>query len=192
MTLTLGLDFDSYGLHVCALPSDGGPPVVVTSKLRKKGDDEHRAIQTVGSALANAVEELRRLLLYTPVAGGGGTTVAQGTPKIEEAWIERGFGASRKADFVLGAIYGATIAVSTSVLPGVAVRPILLSTWKREVTAECGMFTKAGAPGNSMVKKPIANACASQIWSDTWPLSIVPTDPNHLDAFSVAFAGTRQ
>ncbi len=190
MALTLGIDYDSYGLHVCALPDDGGPPVVVTAKLRKKGDDEHRAIQAVGAALSQSMEEIRHLLLYTPVKGGGGTTAPRARPR--EAWIERGFGSSRKADFVLGAIYGATIAAATSVLPGVAVRPLLLSTWKRAVTAECGITTKAGAPGNSMVKKPVANACATQIWSDLWPLAIVPTDPNHLDAFSVAWTGQRQ
>jgi hypothetical protein len=181
VSLTLGIDFDSYGLHVCALPDDGGPPVVVTAKLRKKGDGEHQAIQAVGAALANAVERVRVLHdgRFTP-------------PNVGEAWIERGFGASRRADFVLGAIYGATIAASTSVLPGTAMRPLLAADWKRDITGECGITTKTGGRGNGNVKKEIANQCATQIWSDTWPLSIVPTDPNHLDAFSVAWAGQRR
>lgn len=193
MTLTVGIDFDSYGLHVCALPVDGGPPVVVTSPLRKRGgrDDEHRAIQACGMSLSAALAQIYEV---TPGDRAAALTVQAGLkrPRIESAWIERGFGSSRKADFILGAIYGATIAAAAQLIGYVPMRPMLASSWKREVTGEVGITTKAGGRGNGNAKKDLANACCLEIWRDRWPLAIAPGDPNQLDAFGVAWAGALQ
>lgn len=174
MNLTLGIDIDSYALHVCGLPDDGGPPVTAHATLRRKGDDEHRAIQQVAAALGNAARDIRALL--------------DGDVKCRDVWIERGFGASRRADFVLGAIFGATIVACGHILPGAAARPMLAADWKREVTGTVGITTKTGGRGNGNVTKPVANDACLRIWRERWPLSIVPTDPNLLDAFGVAYA----
>lgn len=176
MSLTIGIDFDSYALHVCGLPDDGGPPCEVSASIRKRGDDEHRAFTMVASAFASATRHIRDTTGIEAVSG---------------VWIERGYGASRKADFVLGAIYGATFVAVGHVLPGVAARPLLAADWKRDVTGEMGITTKTGGRGNGNVKKEVANDCARQLWQREWPFTIVPTDPNLLDSFSIAWAGSR-
>lgn len=175
MSLTLGIDIDSYAIHVCAMPGDGGPPTVVTRALRKKGDTEHQAIGSVNLALASAVNGIRETL---PLPGIGGV------------WIERGYGTSRKADFILGCIYGAVVVACGHVLPGIAVRPMPASQWKKQVTAVVGIRTKQGVAGNGNASKAMANAACTEIWKNAWPLAIIPTDPNQLDAFGVAIAAS--
>lgn len=189
--LTLGIDFDSYALHVCGLPDDGGPPVVQSEPIRKRGDDEHRAMMTVAQALAVATNKIGMQIPVMSVIGGGGTVVAQPRVAISSVWIERGYGASRRADFVLGAIYGATFIAVAHVLPGVPARPMQARDWKRDLTGEMGITTKTGGRGNGNVKKEVANACARELWEREWPLAIIPTDPNQLDAFSIAWAASR-
>lgn len=166
MSLVIGCDFDSYRLHLCGLPTDGGAPLVEQVQLRRKGDDEIVAIQAVSSALGGAVHRLRQ----------------QRNPESPEAvdsvWIERGFGASRKADFILGCIYGATIATGNHACRQ-SIRPVMASDWKRHL----------GVAGNA--KKEVANARAALLWRTRWPLAIIPSDPNVLDAFAIAhFAAT--
>lgn len=166
MTLTVGVDFDSYRLHLCGLPNDGGPPLVEQAQLRRKGDDELVAIQSVSGALAGAIHRLRQ---QRPAA------LDQDKPEgVSGIWIERGYGTSRKADFILGAIYGATIATGNHACPGVSIRPVNAARWKQHL----------GCAGNCA--KPVANAQAAILWRATWPLAIIPTDPNVLDAFSIA------
>lgn len=162
MSLTIGCDFDSYRLHLCGLPNDGGPPLVEQATLRRSKDDELVAIQSVSGALAGAIHRLRQ----------------QRNPEVPESvsgiWIERGYGSSRKADFILGAIYGATIATGNHACPGVSIRPVNAARWKQHL----------GCPGNC--RKDLANAQAAILWRASWPLAIIPTDPNVLDAFSIA------
>lgn len=170
--LTLGVDIDSYAIHVCAIPAGGGPPTAVSHGIRKKGDDEHRAIGAVSFAFASAVHAIRSS--YPEPVGG--------------VWVERGYGANRNADFILGCIYGAVIVASGHALPGVAVRQMKASQWKRHVTGERGVVTKKGGVGNGNAAKALANTVCTEIWLERWPDVYPPVDPNQLDAFGVAYA----
>lgn len=192
MSIVLGVDIDSYAIHVCAVPTDGGVPAVVSSALRKRGDDEHKAITAVASALGRAVVDIRALRPQAVMVGGGGTMVAIQQEDIGGVWVERGYGSSRRADFILGCIYGAVIVAAGHVLPGVAVRQMAVSTWKRSVTGACGIRTQAGMLGNGNVKKEVANQCCRQMWEAAWPLAIIPSDPNQLDAFGIAYTASLQ
>jgi stage V sporulation protein SpoVS len=190
MSLTLGVDIDSYAIHVCAIPGDGGPPTAVTHAIRKKGDSEHQAIGNVAYALAASLKDIRDARRGGPFLLPPGATLVEIPEAIEGVWIERGYGSSRRADFILGCIYGAVIVACGHVLPGVAVRPMKASDWKKQVTAVVGVRTKTGTAGNGNAPKAMANAACTEIWQNAWPLAIVPTDPNQLDAFGVALAAS--
>lgn len=188
--LTLGVDIDSYAIHVCAIPADGGPPTAVSHGIRKKGDDEHRAIGAVSFAFATAVNQIRRSFPSTPYTAGDGTVVGYMHPTVDGVWVERGYGANRNADFILGCIYGAVIVASGHALPGVAVRQMKASQWKRHVTGERGVVTKKGGVGNGNAPKALANTVCTEIWLERWPAVYPPVDPNQLDAFGVALTAT--
>ncbi len=177
--MVIGVDIDSYHLHLCGISGDE-PPRVVSVPLRKRGDDEHSAVLAVATSFAVGARTIRD----DPVV----SNLAAMLP-VESVWVERGYGPNRNADFVLGAIYGATFIAAHNTLPNAAVRPMLASSWKKHVTAETGITTKGGGAGNGNASKLMANRACMDIWHARWPLAIIPTDPNQLDAFGVALAG---
>jgi len=180
--MTLGIDPGSYFLTLCVV---GERDVTLeTLPLRKKTKTgpagEMLAITAIPTVLRDSV-------ILTTI-------------EPEVAWVEHGFGASRQSDFILGAVFGATVATLSN--RGLRVEQIHPSVWKKEVTAECGMKTKAGEPGVGSVKKDVANACArkiairfncrriiSGVYDET--VTWAHLTPDELDAFSVAWTAGR-
>lgn len=156
-----------------------------TAKLRSRarkggpGDDEFAAIGNVRTATAFGLAQL-----------ADGIGAARGSlGAIDAAFVERGYGQSRRADFVLGAIYGSLTVSLDSLLTSASVHSVTTQEWKRAVTAECGIETKDGRPGNGQVPKSKANECVREILGRYWPGREFPDDPDSLDAFGIAFGG---
>lgn len=152
----VGIDFDTNALYVCAIDGDADPKIAAVA-LRTSGDLSE-AILAVPTALALAINQL-------------GITRA-------DAWIERGTGFSRKGDWPLGAIAGATMATWPRLTQGSACRLITTAEWKKAI----------GAPGNA--PKATANHFATLQWLSRHPGYPAPTDHNHLDAYAIALAGS--
>ena len=156
MNWVVGIDFDSHALYVCALHGDDDPKIAAV-QLRRSGDLSE-AILAVPTALAFAIDQLA-------------ITRA-------DAWIERGTGFSRKGDWPLGAIAGATMATWPRLTNGSACRIITTAEWKKTI----------GAPGNA--PKAVANHYATLQWCSRHPGYPPPTNHNHLDAYAIALTGS--
>lgn len=157
--MTAGIDFDSNALYVCRYDGNDADPAIVAVSLRGRGGDQTEAISAVPTVLAFAVQKL-------------------GLPTGTEAWVERGHGPNRNADWILGAIAGAVISAWPRVTGGGTARLITTSDWKRAV----------GAPGNA--PKATANHFTVLQMRSRHPGYTVPTDHNHLDAYAIALAGS--
>lgn len=166
--MIVGVDIDTFKLTLCWYGD--GVLAWQTAELRKRGDGAKLfgAILAIPGALARAIER------------------AEVRPT--EVYIERGFGASRKADFDLGAIYGATALAFGRVVPGVHVGPMAMTTWKKSLTAAAGMKTAKGDPGLGNCKKEVANSAARQVLMAEGCFPEQPLTPDQLDAFGIAYA----
>lgn len=182
--LIVGLDYDSYKATLVALPLDGSISKVrkETAQFRPKsrsGDDEAIA------ALANVHSEMLTALLNLRVRVCASGDQYQGEQTA--VWVERGFGMSRRADFILGAYFGAIVAALVDLR--VVWNPMDLREWKQIVTLTAGIgLVKDGTRGNGNAKKEVANeACRAllalgEIDASEWT-------PDELDAFGISFAG---
>lgn len=157
--MLVGCDYDSHSIYLCALDPDDrdSVPQQISVQLRPASGDITQAIAAVPTALSMALGKLN-------------VTKA-------DLWVERGTGASRKGDWILGAICGAILATWPRVTYGSPARLITTAAWKQAV----------GAPGNC--GKPIANHFCTLQWRSRYPDVHPPTDHNHLDAFGIAIAG---
>jgi hypothetical protein len=161
----LGIDPDSWKLTLCNL----GPNLIEwqTAPLRSRGESLFDAIQTVAPALSLAVSRL--------------------SAPPDEVYIERGRGMFRTADFELGAIYGAVAVAVRRTLPNAHIETVPLSDWKKAVTAEVGIKTAKGIPGNANAKKEIANAACLEILQNLG-LSHDGLSADQLDAFGIVWS----
>lgn len=172
----IGIDFSSYWLDACLVErADGGPVRRVRwarERLRKdRGESEEVAITNVRHALWACLATL--------------------TLGDADVYIERGYGASRRADFLLGCIYGALVAAVGS--GRMAWHSMPRAEWVRDVTATQGIVTKKGTPGNGNAPKAVANECCREILRGLYPMVVVDVadlGPDALDAFGVAYAGS--
>lgn len=183
--MIVGVDIDSYKATICAVPFSGGRPILTEARWRPDGKSGD-ALGVLGQVPAGMVRALT-ILEYD-----------SDRFKVEpNVWfVERGFGASRRSDFIVGAFTGAVVATLTSLRawpPDVTNDPINLmdaAEWKREVTGVSGIGVTKKGTGNGNVKKEIANdACRALLLLD----EIEPVDwtPDQLDAWGIAFAGRR-
>lgn len=166
--MRLGIDIDTWKLTLCV----SGPTVVMFEQapLRSKGQSLFDAIQGVAPSLGLALNRLG---------------LERG---IEEVYIERGFGMFRKADFDLGAIYGATAVACRRLMPNVHIETVEVREWKRAVTAAVGITTKRGQPGNANANKVVANSSCRTLLLTRGLRDVEKLSADHLDAFGIVFS----
>jgi Holliday junction resolvasome RuvABC endonuclease subunit len=170
----VGVDIDSFKLTLCLVEADGVLTAArwSTGALRTPAADALDAVANIPSALDLAVARLE--------AQGG----------VNEAYVERAWGESRRSDYLLGAVFGATLVSIRRYLPGAHVGRLEVQEWKKAVTAEVGMTTKKGEPGIGNASKASVNYACQQILqraSLEWERT-----PDEFDAFGVAFAAWRR
>lgn len=167
--MKLGIDPDSWKLTLCSL----GPNLIEwqTAPIRSRGESLFDAIQGVAPALSLAVSRL--------------------SERPEMVYIERGRGQHRSADFELGAIYGAVVVAIRRVLPNAHIEGVPLHEWKKAVTAEIGIVTMKGVPGNGNAPKEVANAACLEILQNLG-LSHGGLSADQLDAFGIVWAASKE
>ena len=160
---TVGVDFDTKAVYACAVHPHHPPVWAQASLVSKLASGNAASLAAVPTAMASIRDQLAT-----------GIGVEGRIPA--DAWFERGRGMSRKGDWILGAVCGALMCTWPRVGTGA---PRLLETadWKKQM----------GAPGNSA--KAIANAATALHLRHAWPLALVPTDHNQLDAYAIATTG---
>jgi len=175
--MILGLDFDTYAVYPCLIgfdfetqPGPDGPSGYLAARfpeplrIRRAADSGEYALWRALPALA------RRLALPDRSGWWDG---------VRLVWIERGFGMSRSADYLLGAVFGALLAA----IPTVGAPdplPIDLREWKKAV------LPKAVARGGN-VKKAVVH----EYLRAAYPHLLASLDGNQVDAFGIALAGLR-
>lgn len=172
--MILGIDISTHALHLCFLHDNA----VAWSKatLRASGGGWFAAVQGTTAGLAGALHEANDL-------------------RPREAYIERGWGENRNADFLLGAMLGATAVALTKVLPGIHVEHMTTHEWKRAVTAEVGITTKGGKAGNANARKEQANSACRVILMERMYVDAERVNrltPDELDAFGVAWTAAHR
>lgn len=168
----LGVDYSTYEATLCLLPFDGEQPLFAQPRFRK---NHHSGADHAWDALGRVLSELRHELVYATVM------------RASVIWIERGFGQSRRADFALGAFYGA-LRVGFQVVTAAPVNSMDLREWKREVTAEAFPELWRGK-GNGNVKKELANEACRQIAATAGVADVEGWSPDMCDAYGIAFSG---
>lgn len=178
--MIVGVDYSSYEAALVALPLDGSIAKVqkATATFRPaRASGEDAALEALGEVRPRMLDALIRL----------GVVLYDQSTEPSVIWIERGFGASRRADFILGAFFGAIFAACRDF--GLIVNPLEAREWKREITAAAGIgMVKDGTRGNPNAKKEIANeACRGllvlgEVDGADWT-------PDELDAFGVCWTG---
>jgi hypothetical protein len=178
--VVVGVDFDSFKATLCVLPFAGGAPLFAEARWRWDSD-RGEALTYLGRVhddLLHALDEL-------------GRASERFRSEMHLCFVERGFGASRRSDFILGAYLGAIYAT----LAGGWEYPYVVNLldareWKREVTAASGIGQTKAGKGNPNAKKDVANeACRALLLLD----EIDATDwtADMLDAWGIAYTGRR-
>lgn len=162
----LGVDYDSYKATLCLLPFDGEKPLFAQPRFRK---NHHSGADHAWAALGRVLDEFRHEVVRATIV------------RASVIWIERGFGQSRRADFDLGAFYGA-IRVGFQVTSTAPVNSMDLREWKRLVTSE------AFGKGNGNAKKEVANQACRAIAAAAG-VDVVDWSPDMLDAYGICWAG---
>lgn len=172
--MIVGIDYDSYKAVLCGLPFPipalSDQPTVETIVFRpasRSGDDAAIA------ALKTVNEQLRQSDLVKAA---------------DVLWLERGFGNSRRADFILGAFFGAVLSTLVEYCTEASVNPLDIQEWKREISAACGVTTKAGGRGNGQLKKELAHQYVRQV-ALRCRHNIDGFGPDALDAYAIAYTG---
>lgn len=177
--MIVGIDLDSYKAWICAVPFDGGVPIFAEARWREDGKsgDALANIGKVPGAMRRARVNLENL------------SPERFAVEPHVWFVERGFGMSRRADFILGAFTGAIMAILAADTTD-PVNLIDLREWKSEVTEVAGIGLTAKGRGNGNAKKEVANeACRALLAL----LELDPSrlSPDQLDAYGIAFAGRR-
>jgi hypothetical protein len=174
VSLVVGIDYDSYKATLCAINLEGRwRPRFAEARFRKdrqSGDDEAiLAVGQVGARTLGSIADLSADLSSTVV------------------WIERGYGHSRRADWILGAFFG-SIYATCAAMPIAAVNPMNAAEWKRLVTSRSGIGVTKKGTGNGNAKKEIANE-ATRALLILEEIDGAEWTPDQLDAFAVALTG---
>lgn len=179
--MILGVDVDSFKATICAVPFDGGTPILVQARFRpdSKTGDSLMYLVKVPAAIRSA-----RALL------------AEASPHRFAAepnvwFVERGFGASRHSDFIVGAFTGAIMAALAGQSDDDIVNLMLAGEWKRDVTFMSGIGRTAKGAGNGNAKKDVANAACRELLETLLEVDSTDWTPDQLDAFGIAFCGRR-
>jgi len=167
----VGCDFSSYDAVLVGLPFPRpaltDQPVAETIAFRprhkSKPDDALDAMKRARTQL------LQSRLFY----------------QADAFWVEHGFGASRKADFLMGAFFGIIVSACSAAAP---TNEILAGEWKREITGSCGVVTKTGNRGNFSIKKEEAHIYVRQV-ALTAGHDLDGYGPDMLDAYAIATVG---
>jgi hypothetical protein len=162
----VGVDFDTYKATMVGLPlRGGGKPVLDTVVFRKRPGDD---------AAYEALTRVRTLLLASPLYH-----------LADLFFIERGWGASRKADYMMGAFFGITF----SALAGSAPTNVMnAQEWKKRISAACGVMTRDGSPGRGDLKKEEAHLYVQEVASAQGH-DLRGYGPDALDAYAIALTG---
>lgn len=185
--MVIGCDYDSHKATFCALQFVTQAPLIAVAEYRlakETGPDAAiRSLDRVEDAVLVALAELRA------------------SEEQSVVWIERGYGQSRRADWILGAYFGAIWAAVAQVC---LVNPLDLREWKRAVTKAAGIGLTKKGEGNGNAPKPLANEATLALLheyaliagdgsgrsSSAAPFGIAWT-PDMLDAYAVAWTGRK-
>lgn len=169
--MILGIDIDTRKLTLCAYSEDAVTWATGELRTGRAGQQYLDAAMGTILALAEALETL------------------DPTRLLDEAYIERGWGANRVADFQLGVVFGATAIALRRMRPNLHVGVMTTHEWKRSVTAAIGVTTKRGQPGNANAPKEQANsACKIILMEAGEPADRVNAlTPDQLDAYGIAW-----
>lgn len=119
--MILGIDPDTYKLTIVGIadePVDNETPIGWTVPIRPKKD-------TGWEALLMALRKLEPALLASECPWKSASSI----------WIERAWGMSRKADYVLGCVVGALFA-TLPIICDAEVNYVSLFEWREAVTGE--------------------------------------------------------
>lgn len=176
--MIVGVDYDTFKATLVALPFAGDTPAPVVAEARWR----------TASQGGDALDYLFRIHASLEVAKA---EIAKRAPSFRDEpsvyFIERGFGMSRRSDFLLGAFLGAIYADLYRTTRD-AVNLMDLREWKAVVTFAAGIGLTANGRGNGNAKKVVANeacrALLARIGVDASSWS-----PDQLDAYGVALTG---
>ena len=178
--MIVGVDIDSHKASLCAVPFDGGRPILAEARWRPNNK--------TGEALAYLDRIPDGLTEATDALAAASPDRFAAEPNV---WfLERGFGASRRSDFIMGAFTGAIFVALHTSYPNDRVNLMEAREWKTIVTAVSGIGTTVKGRGNPNAKKEAANeACRALLLLDEVDGS--DWGPDALDSFGIAFAGRR-
>lgn len=144
-----GVDYDSFGVYVVALPHHESD-VVFSWEVEFRKPNEARADRAFDTALRipHMLPQLTR---------------------VDVAFIERGTGASRRSDFLLGRVQG--LVAATLAMQGIAVNEMPAGEWKKALT------------GNGNAPKPAAHEALARLGF------LLPENENSRDALAIAWTG---
>lgn len=175
----VGIDYDSYGIHAVRIPFEGEPRhTMKTVPLRRSSDSGPAGEWRALLALPRAMADLGDRILSADLPGYSPTAVV---------YVERGTGTSRRADFLLGAIYGGIVARLEDETPEpCAINSMPLQEWKRAVTG-AGL----GKPNGNAKKEVAHEAIYAILAAEGWDVdeARIHFDGNLLDAYGIAWAG---
>lgn len=177
--MIVGIDVDSFKATLCAVPFDGGTPILVYARWR-----QDRETGEALSHLGKVASTIRRARSMLQEASPDRFAVE---PSV---WfIERGFGMSRGSDYILGAFTGAIMATICADTTD-PVNLMDLREWKADVTATAGIGLTAKGRGNGNAKKEVANEACRALLALT-EIDASDWTPDQLDSWGIAFAGRR-
>ena len=156
------VDIDSHKASLCAVPFDGGRPILAEARWRPNNK--------TGEALAYLDRIPDGLTEATDALAAASPDRFAAEPNV---WfLERGFGASRRSDFIMGAFTGAIFVALHTSYPNDRVNLI-----------------QPAAQGLIGKKEAANEACRALLLLDEVDGS--DWGPDALDSFGIAFAGRR-
>lgn len=125
-----GIDYDTFGVYIVTVPLTGAilPETIgwEAIELRPRTTTKGRMMASTFEAAARTAEKLAEAVL---IHGGVGETGPH--EPLAVAYIEHGYGASRRNDFEMGRVQGAVASYLTGI--GVPVNEVNAGTWKKDV-----------------------------------------------------------
>lgn len=100
-------------------------------------------------------------------------------------FIERGWGASRKADYMMGAFFGTTFSALAVKAP---TNVMNAQEWKKKISAACGVKTRDGSPGRGDLSKEDAHVYVQEV-ARAQGHDLRGYGPDALDAYAIALSG---
>jgi hypothetical protein len=164
--LIVGVDFDTYKATMVGLPLLGeGGPVVETVVFRHKSGDDHAY---------RGLARVRSLLLASELVHQG-----------DVFFIERGWGAQRKADYLMGAYFGVIYSFLSSF--GFA-NVITAQEWKKAISAAGGARTRDGGKGRGNLTKLEAHVFVDMV-AEGYGHDLSGWGADAIDAYAIATTG---